>query len=191
MKLSAVQRWLSLARSLHCFWFFIYLCGWNLVPGCAENRPENWLSSWEGHPVSTCSERCQGLFPVNLGCDSLAGGGSWHPESFWGSLGVFCPICWEVGSELLWFLLAPAAVFFLLLGSLVTITICESRNQMSKNSSPQKVAARTRMRTEIVRSTYVTQRPGFPVLALVKMRDLQACSEPINLGLCTVLTFLL
>lgn len=32
MKLSAVQRQLSLARSLHCFWFLIYLCGWNLVP---------------------------------------------------------------------------------------------------------------------------------------------------------------
>ena len=49
MKLSAVQRQLSLARSLHCFWFLIYLCGWNLVPWCAENSPENWLSSWEGH----------------------------------------------------------------------------------------------------------------------------------------------
>lgn len=107
-----------------------------------------------------------------------------------GHLGSF-GLCWEVGSELLWFILAPAAVFFLLLGSLVTITICDSRNQISKDSSPQKVAARTRMRTESVRSTYATQRAGFPVLALVKMRDLQACSEPINLGLHTVLMFLL
>lgn len=124
MKLSAVRGWLSLARSLHCFWFsFDFVAG--IVSGCAENSPENWLflgGSPRFHLFWKMSGAVSHEFRLRLpGWSRVLA--SWNlSEGHLGSLRCVERLALSYYDS---FWLQQLCSFSL--GSLVTITICESR----------------------------------------------------------------